>query len=294
MLNTTKLTTQENVSLAKEIALVAPIDTPFFTLLMGNGKYEQGTAKIHTWRERSLSLTDDISVGEGSDATNFTESVRKEMNNVMEIFMKSASVSGTANATGSVGDLFSSEVNDRLAELKVNIEKKLLNGTKDDGSVSGVRKMNGIFQFVHADNKFTGAGTIITESEVKELARKLWNQGVGASEIYALVNADIKEQIDEIYKERYNYQAKTNEFGLVVQSIDTNYGRINFVLDRHMPVNKIVAFDLNAVSVAFLRQPFFELLGKTGDNIKGQIISEGTLKVASDKAIAEYTLGTGV
>lgn len=291
MLDTTKLTAQENISLAKEISLVAPIDTPFATLLLANGKQKPSTAKIHTWREKSLNLTDDVSVAEGSDATNFAESGRAELNNVMEIFMKSAKVSGTAQATGAVGDLFTAEVNDRLAEVKVNIEKRLIGGVKDDGSVSGIRKMDGILGFVDPDNKIVGeTAGVVTEAEVKQLARKLWEKGVSSGEVYALVNADIKEQIDEIYKDRYNYVAKTNEFGLVVQTIDTNYGRINFVLDRHMPVDKIVAFDLNAVSVAFLREPAFELLGKTGDAIAGQVVAEGTIEVASKKAVAEYTL----
>lgn len=291
MMDSTKLTTQENISLAKEIALVAPIDTPFATLLLANGKQKTSTAKIHTWREKSLNLTDDVTVAEGADATNFAEGVRTEMNNVMEIFMKSAKVSGTAQASGAVGDLFSDEINDRLAELKVNIEKRIISGKKNDGSVGGIRNMDGILEFVHADNKIVGktVGKIV-EAEVKQLARKLWEHGVGAGEIYALVNADLKEQIDEIYKDRYNYQAMTNEFGLVVQTIDTNYGRLNFVLDRHMPTDKIVAFDLNAVSIAFLRQPSFELLGKTGDAVAGQVVAEATLEVSSKKAVAEFTL----
>lgn len=290
-MNTTNLTTQENISLAKEIAVIAPIDTPFATLLLANGKQKPSTAKIHTWREKTLNLTDDISVAEGADATNFANGVRAELNNVMEIFMKSAKVSGTAQASGAVGDLFSSEINDRLAELKVNIEKRLIGGTKDDASVSGIRKMDGIFKFVDPANKIVGATAgVVTEKEVKELARKLWEQGVSSSDVYVLVNADIKEQIDEIYKDRYNYQATTNEFGLVVQTIITNYGTLHFVLDRHMPVDKMVAFDLNAVSVAFLRQPAFELLGKTGDAVAGQVVAEATLEVLSKKAIAEYTL----
>lgn len=292
MLDTTKLTTQENISLSQEIAVVAPIDTPLATLLLANGRVKPATAKIHTWREKSLNLTDDVSVAEGAEATNFAEGVRAELNNVLEIFMKSAKVSGTAQATGAVGDLFTDEINDRLAEVKVNIEKRLINGVKNDGSVGGIRKMDGLVNFADASNQITGASAgVITEAEVKSIARKLWEKGVGAGEIYALVNADIKEQIDEIYKDRYNYVAQTNEFGLVVQSIDTNYGRINFVLDRHAPVDKIIAFDINQVSVAYLREPQFELLGKTGDSVAGQVVAEATLEVGSKKAVAVYTLG---
>jgi len=290
MLDSTKLTNQENIHLTDEIAVVSPLATPLMTLLMSKGQYVDGQGKIHTWREKTLDFSD-VSVAEGSEATNFVNGIRAELHNVMEIFLKSTSVSGTAQATGKVGDLFASEINDRLAEVKVAIEKRLINGVKDDGSVSGVRKMDGLLKFADASNTFTGAiANVVTEAEVKQLARKLWDAGNENADIYALVNADIKEQIDELYKGNYNYQHVTNEFGIVVSSIVTNYGKIQFVVDRHAPADKIVAFDLNAVKVAFLRKPTFEQLSKTGDNIKGQVVAEATLEVASKKSVAVYTL----
>ncbi|CKG65868.1 Uncharacterised protein [Streptococcus pneumoniae] len=57
-----------------------------------------------------------------------------------------------------------------------------------------------------------------------------------------------------------------------------------------MPADKIVAFDVNALKVAFLRQPQFQALGKTGDNDKGQVVAEATLEVGSKKAVAVYNL----
>ncbi|WP_374187620.1 DUF5309 family protein [Priestia aryabhattai] len=290
MLDTNKLTNLENIHLTDEIAVVAPMSTPFMTLLMSKGQYVDTTGKIHTWREKTLDFSD-VTVAEGSEATNFTNGVRAEMNNVLEIFLKATSVSGTAQATGKVGDLFASEINDRLAEVKVSIEKRLITGVKDDGSTSGVRKMDGLLKFVHASNTVTGATSgQITEGEIKSLVRKLWEQGIENGEFYALVNADIKEKIDALYNGSYHYEHVTNDFGLVVSSITTNYGKINFVLDRHVPADKVIAFDLNSVNVAFLRQPQFEALGKTGDNIKGQVVAEATLEVASKKAVAVYTL----
>jgi len=291
MLDSTKLTNLENVHLTDEIAVVAPLATPFTTLLMSKGQYVDGQGKIHTWREKTLDFSD-VTVGEGSEATNFVNGVRAELNNVMEIFLKSTQVSGTAQATGKTGnDLFASEINDRLGELKVSIEKRLINGVKDDGSVSGIRKMDGLLKFAVAGNQFTGGlSGQITEPEIKTLVRKLWEQGIESGEFYALVNADIKEQIDELYKANYNYQHVTTEFGIVVSSIVTNYGKLNFVLDRQVPPDKIIAFDINSVNIAFLRQPKFEALAKTGDSIKGQIVAEATIEVASKKAVAVYTL----
>lgn len=290
MLDTNKLTTQENIHLTDEIAVVAPKATPFMTLLMGKGKVKDTSAKIHTWREKSLDFSD-VTVGEGVEATNFTNGVRAELNNILEIFLKATAVSGTAQASGATSDLFAQEINDRLAEVKVAIEKRLINGVKDDASVSGVRKMAGLASFVDAGNSFDSEGVeAITEKDVRGLARKLFEAGNENAEIYVLVSADSKEMIDELYKGQYNYTHKEDNFGLVVSSINTNYGTLNFVVDRYMTDDKLIAFDINAVSIAFLRQPAFEQLAKTGDNIKGQVVAEATLEVSSRKSVAQLNI----
>lgn len=293
MIKTNNFSQSELVDLTSEITLVAPVDTPLTTLLMGNNRFEQATSKIHSWREKVLDFSDST-VAEGADP-NFYQSGRPELNNVCQVFLKGVAVSGSAQASVVKGipDLFASEVQDRLTELKVDIEKNLINGVKDDGSTSGIRKMQGLINFVDDNNKINGETVdVITEDEVKALARKLWEQGVQSSDFYALVNADLKEKIDELYKNSYSYVAETNQFGLVVDTLRTNYGMLHFVLSRHVPADKIVAFDLNSLAIAYLRQPVFEPLGKTGDSTKGQVVAECTLRVGSPRAVSMYTLKT--
>ncbi|QWG74985.1 phage major capsid protein [Bacillus mycoides] len=292
MLDSKKLTAQENIHLTDEIALVAPKATPLMSLLMSKGLYVDSKGKFHTWREKTLDGTADITVDEGVDVSTFVQSARAELNNVMEIFLKATSVSGTAQATGKVGDLFAQEINDRLSELAIGIEKKLINGVKNDGA-SGKRQMDGLLKFVDVGNVVNGTTlNVVTEKEIKSLARKLFDAGNENGEFYALVSADIKDQIDDLYKGNYNYNHVTNDFGIVVNSIETSYGTLNFVLDRFMPADKIVAFDVNALKVVFLRQPQFKALGKTGDNDKGQVVAEASLEVGSKKAVAVYNLKT--
>jgi uncharacterized protein YcgL (UPF0745 family) len=295
MFKTSNLTNTESISLSKEIAKVSPADTPLMTMLLAKGQTERANGKIHTWREKTLDTTEDITVPEGNENISFYETGRSELNNVLEIFQKGASVSGTMDAINvkGQGKVFAEEINDRLIEMKVRIENALVNGVRDDGSSSGIRKMDGILQFVDPANKVTGeTANVITESEVKELAKRLWQQGVPSSEFYVLTNADLKEQIDELYKNSYRYVAQQNAFGLIVDTVRTNYGNLNFVLSRHVPADKLVAFDINYLALAFLRQPQFQALAKTGDSIKGMVLAELTLKAASKKAIAEYTLAT--
>ena len=287
MFKSTNFTNAERISLAEEIAKVGVQTTPLTSLLIAKG-VEKATSTIYTWREKSLSHDEDISAEEGADTTEFQVSARRELHNVLEIFKKGASISGTAQAMNA-GQL-AEEVNDRLLELKINIEKKLINGIKDDGSTSGIRKMSGLIEFADEQNAVNVTGDV-TEDTIKEIARKLWEQDLAEGNIYALVNADIKEQVDKIYAERYNYNHITTNFGLVVDTVNTNYGVINFVLSKHVPADKMVVFNDNYVDLAYLREPAFEPLSKVGDSQRGHVIAEATLKVASPKGVGVVTAG---
>lgn len=290
MFKSTNFTQSELVNLSKEIAVVGVQATPLTSMLLTKGNTEKATSTIYTWREKTLSHDEDISAVEGEDTTVFTESGRRELNNVLEIFKKGVSVSGTAIAMQS--NQLVSEVNDRLLELKVNIEKKLINGVKNDGATAPFkRQMAGLIAFADPANAVNVAGAV-TEDHIKQVMRNLWNQDLAEGQYYALVNADIKEQIDNIYKDRYSYQHKTTNFGLVVDSIETNYGTVNIVLSKHVPANKAIFFNDAYLNLVYLREPAFEPLAKTGDSVKGQVIAEATLKVASPKAVAVVTVAT--
>lgn len=289
MIKTTNFTQNENIDLTKEISLVAPMDTPLLSLLMSRGQYSKATSKTINWREKSLDTTADIGAVEGADATVFTESTRAEKNNVQELFIKNVAISGTALASDVTGisDMMASEVQDRLTEMKVGLEKSLLKGVKKDGSTTPfIRKMAGLQSFVPETNKTKGA--TFTEKLFKDTVKKLWENGLGSNEFVALVNADLKEEIDAFYKDAYNYIAQEDKFGLVATTIATNYGNVKLVLDRHMDADKIIVFDPSFLEVSFLRNPQFEKLGKTGDSEKGQVLTEASIKVLNEKAVAMY------
>jgi len=278
----------EQVSLAKEIAIIGVQATPLTSMLMAKGNIEKALSTVYTWREKTLDHTDDLSAVEGSDEIQFFETARAELNNILEIFKKGASVSGTALAMQTTQ--FTQEVNDRLLELKINMEKKFINGLKADGSVTPFkRQLSGLIEMADASNAVSATGAV-SEETVKEVMRKLWNQDLAEGNYYAFVGADIKEQIDAIYKDRYSYQHKTTSFGLLVDEIATNYGNVQFVLSKHVPADKMVVFNDNYVDLVYLRPAHFEPLAKTGDSVKGQVIAEATLKVGSKKGVAVVTV----
>jgi len=288
MIKTANFLQNELIDLSKEISLIAPTDTPFATLLMQKKLVDTATSPIVSWRTKQLDNTADITVSEGSKTDTFQASTRVELNNVCQIFKKATQISGTAIATNveGIADLYASEVNDRLIELKVALEKALINSTKDDGSTSGIRKMQGLLAWVPDVNKVNG--TLSIES-FKSTIRKLWENGV-TGDIYCMCNADIKEEIDALFENQYRYIANNTDFGFVVRTIQTNYGNVNLVLNRHMPVDKAIFFDANYLRLSYLRKPFSELLSKDGDYISGHVITEATLKVLNPLALAMLTV----
>lgn len=284
----TSFTTLENVDLSKELALIGVQATPLTSLLLSKGNVEKAMATVYSWREKTLDSTEDIAFAEGSETDAFQQSVRRELNNILQIFKKAVSISGTAQAiqTGR----FSEEVSDRLLELKINLEKILINGTKDDGSVTGIRKMSGLLEFADPANAVNGTNGQILEL-LKTAMQKLWKNDLAEGQHYAFVNAEIKEYIDEYFKSNYSYQHKTTDFGLVVETIQTNYGQLNVVLSKHIPEDQVLVFNDSYVDMVTLREAHFEPLAKTGDNTKGQIVGEYSIKVGSPKAVAVITAG---
>lgn len=288
MFTSSNFTNAEKISLSQEIALIGVQATPFTSMLMAKGNIEKALSTVYTWREKALSNDEDISALEGADTTVFHESARAELSNILEIFKKGASISGTAEAMKAVQ--FAEEINDRLLELKVNMEKKFINGLKADGSATPFkRQLSGLIQMADATNDVEVTGTL-TEEKIKEAMRNLWNQDLAEGQVYALVNADLKEAIDAIYKDNYSYNHVTTSFGLLVDEINTNYGSVKFVLSKHVPADKVVFFNDSYVDAVYLREPHFEPLAKTGDSVKGQVIAEATLKVGSKKAVAVITV----
>jgi len=289
MIKTTNFTQHENIDLSREIALITPTDTPLTTLLLNKKLVETAGSVTINWREKTLDDTADISKTEGFTVDTFVSSGRAEKSNVMEIFSKAVQVSGSAQASNVTGinDLFASEINDRLTEVKVNIEKKMLAPTNyNDGSTEPyIRRMKSIFEQVDPSN-VVDISTAPTQNDFKAVVKKLWDGGLGANEFYAFVNADFKEIIDGFYANQINYNMPMDTFGFVANKVITNYGIVNVVLNRHMPVDKILVVDPAYLRLVYLRKPAFEMLAKDGDNIKGMVITEVTLKLLNSKAVA--------
>lgn len=288
--------TDEVVDLSDEIKLVSPTDTPLTTMLMGRGAVVPATDITVTWREKQLDTTRGTLIKEGADAGTVITSSRSSISNLCQITEKVTQVSGTARALHpkGVGDTFDAEVSDRLIELKRDMEWYFLNGTKTVESDTAARQMNGLVNLVNANNVISTAGAL-TEDHFLDAFQKMWDHGA-QGEYFAFVNATQKRAINALAKAGSNVRwvlengSVTNEWGVGISKIVSDFGTINLVLDRHMDTKTILALDLNEVQIAELRSTFYEDLPKAGDYFKGHIINESTIKLLNSYAGAKILI----
>lgn len=274
----------EVVDLREEIALTSPTDTPLTTLLMGRGAVVPATDITVTWRERKLNETRGTLKLEGAEAGDPIKSNRSTLSNLCQIIEKVSQVSGTAQALNpkGIGKSFEAEINDRLIETKRDLEWYFLNGTKAAGSETVPRQMNGLVNLVNTNN-VVDATEGLTEALMLDAMQKMWDHG-SQGEYFTFVNAGTKRIINNLIKADGNIRINTTQglsqvLGVTVQKIESDFGTLNLVLDRHMDANTMLILDLDQVEIAELRGTFFEMLPKAGDYFKGHILNESTIKL---------------
>lgn len=280
----------EVVDLTEEIKLVSPTDTPLTTMLMGRGQVVSAKDITVTWREKELNSQRGTLKLEGAEAGDVITSTRGTLDNLCQIIEKVTQVSGTARALNPVGigDVFDSEVNDRLVETKRDMEWYFLNGTKASESGSIPRQMNGLVNLVNDKNVVQTKGAL-SEDHFLEALQKMWDHGA-QGEYFAFVNANVKRLINNLAKNGANVRfmgdqgSMQNVLGIGVQKIVTDFGEISLVLDRYADTKTILTVDLGEVQIAELRGTFYEDLPKAGDYYKGHVLNESTIKLLNSYA----------
>ena len=286
----------EVVDLKEEIKLVSPTDTPLTTLLMGRGQVVPATDITVTWREKQLNTQRGTHKVEGSEAGNPIKSTRGSLSNLCQIMEKVTQVSGTAQALNpkGIGNSFQSEVNDRLIETKRDMEWYFLNGTKTAENDSTPRQMDGIMNLINAGNVIDATDKTFSEDIILDGMQKMWDAGA-QGEYYAFVNASVKRLVNSLLKDGVNVKVNIDEsmaqvLGITVAKIQSDFGVINLVLNRHMATDAFLAVDLDNVEIAELRGTFYEDLPKAGDYFKGHVLNESTIKLLNSFAGSKISI----
>lgn len=274
------------VDLKEEIALISPTDTPLSTMIMQLGRVVPATDITVTWMEKELNKLGATNLKvEGAEADQFSNSKKTQKSNLCQIMEVGTKVSGTVQALNPAGieDAYVSEINDRMIELKVGTEYYFLNGVKAEESGATPRQMDGLMNLA---TQKASAGDL-TEDLLIDGMEMMYNAGVNG-DVYLFCNAKLKRAINNIAKQDastiFLAEAGKNDYGILVQRIETDFGVINIVMNRHMKDGEMLLIDLNEVEIAELRPAFYEALPKTGDYFAGHVLQENTIKLLNSKA----------
>lgn len=275
---------------------VSPEDTPFLSAIGGLTGGRAVNSTVFTWSTYDLRDADDTRQRlEGADAPEAEGRARVQGSNVLEIHQEQVSVSYTKQAATNqfggaapfvgganpVQDELSWQLQQEFKQIARDVEKSFITGTYQlPANGSAARKTRGLLEAITTN--VVPVTSALTAEDVLDLMQKVWeNGGIQESETRTiLVGGALKRALTKLFVTDANYQeASRNVGGVNVQTIETDFGRTNVMLDRYVPEGTLIVASLEDCTPCFLEIPgkghfFAEPLAKTGASEKVQIYGE--------------------
>lgn len=295
-----------------ELFAVTPTDTPFLSAIGGLTGGESTDSTWFQWQGFDLRTASDTRQRvEGANAPDAEARVRFNVGNVVEIHQEAVEISYTKQAavgqfhntdaghpgqagiagTNPVGDEMAWQLQQHLIQIARDVEKTFISGTfHNPGNNSTARRTRGILEAIET-NVVAGGGATLTEDMVLDLLQSVWeNGGISVSETAALMcNGHQKRLLTKIFITDKNFQQMSRTIGGVnVMTIDTDFGTLNVMLNRHMPTDQLAAVSLEQCAPVFLNIPgkgflFDEPLAKVGAAERRQVYGEIGLRYGNEK-----------
>lgn len=288
---------------------LTPSDTPFFSAIGGLTGGGQTDANEFEWQTYDLRAAGQNTALEGADAPTEENRIRANVSNIVQIhhetvgvsYTKLAAVQAKAGINNALANPVTNEldwqVEQMLKQMARDIEYSFIQGIYvKPADNSTARKTRGILEAT-TTNVVAAAAAALTETMVLDLLQSVWeNGGIQESETATLMcNAVQKRALTTIFVTNKNYREQSrNVAGVNVQTIETDFGRLNLMLNRHMPVDALSAVSLEQCMPVYQEIPgkghfFAEPLGRTGANDRSQLYGEVGLKYGNEKTHGKIT-----
>ena len=294
---------------------ISPTDTPVFT----TARKGKATATNHQWQTDALAAAGSNRQVEGDDATFTTATPTTMLANRTQIARKTLVVSETADAVRKYGrdTEFAYQIAKYGKEIKRDIEWQLVgNQASSAGGSTTARSAAGLESIIAGnvirsgasqngaspgfvggdwtaptDGTATGAGSTITEDNLKAALELAWQDG-GDTDLI-LTNTYQKRQIANFVgaaKFAGNYNDGGKALGILVAGVSvyiSDFGEHKIKLDRFMRQRTLFCLDTEYLELAWLRSLKTTPLAKTGDAEKAFMRGEWTLVVGQPDAHAK-------
>lgn len=187
--------------------------------------------------------------------------------------------------TGTSGTDFPSDLDENTTYYIVNVATNEIQVSETQGGTA-----------IDLTDASTG-GTVVksadlTKDMINNLGQQVWESGGMQEQETAtlMVNAWQRRKLTELYIGTDVYrQSSRTVGGVVVDTIMTDFGELNVMLNRHMPKNRLQVVSLEWCSPVHLLVPgkgflFVEPLGKDGARDESQIYGEIGLYYGNERA----------
>jgi hypothetical protein len=288
---------------------ITPSDTPLLSRIGGLTGGEQTDAKLFDWGFYDLRSPGDRTRVEGANAPSPEERVRSTGYNVVEIHQEAVEISYTKQAavgqlgTGTstrgdgnpVTDELGFQVDAALVQMALDIEWSFINQTfQNPADNTTPRKTRGLLAAIVTNVTDAAAGAL-TEAMVLDTMQDAWeNGGLQEGETRTLITgAAGKRALTKIFITDKGYAESTRDVaGVNLSVIETDFGRVDIMLDRHMPADTIAIASLEDLAPVFLLIPgkgflFVEELAKVGAAERRQLYGEVGLKSGNERKHAK-------
>ena len=295
--------------LSDTIFNIAPTETPVVSSV---GK-TKATATYHEWQTDDLAAASADGLLEGADAAGASDTPTVRVGNRTQIQGKTIHVSGTLDAVDKAGR--KTETAYQLAkagqELKRDMEKTILGNVAQDAGAAGEARLLGSIQTWLKSNFVTmtdgvapttadgnnvrtegDTAAAFTEVKLKECVKKVFENGGTPT---MLVVPPTQKQVVSTFAgiAAQRYEAPKNAATTIIGAADvylSDFGTLSVVPDRFMTADtspaaeQALVLDPTMAAIATLRPFESNLLAKTGDSEKHQMLNEYTLQVSNEKA----------
>lgn len=256
---------------------VSPEETPLFTRLPD----AIANATVHNWVEYTLASGSGNQAVEGATATGATTGNKTRILNYCQINQQNGAVSGTQRKVAVVGgeDEFNFQMMISMKQWKIEAENDLINSTTAAGNSTTARATRGLISAI-TTNRVTGSAATValTESAFNDLLQKIFEAGATPDAVY--VNGFNKRRITAFATSNVRY-LEIDSSGMLRNSVaayQSDFGTIEVVLERYMPVTTGVVLKDELFRKAWLRKPSTYPLAKRGDLDEFQIVGEWCLE----------------
>ncbi|MCB4860785.1 DUF5309 domain-containing protein [Sphingobium sp. PNB] len=302
--------TTNREDLADTVYRISPADTPFMSAVPRT----KATAVLHEWSLDTLEATNTTNARlEGDALTRSTSGTPSRLQNYCQISSRDATVTGTQRATNPAGidDMMAYQMAKKSLVLRKDMESILLgNQGQVAGNTTTARKLrsfnawisgNGSRGTAGADSTAaTAAATDGTAGDIRTFTEDMLKDAIkdafddGGEPSLVLVGSFNKQKFST-FTGRATARENVN-IGTVQGAAElyaSDFGTLKVVPNRTQRGRDAFVVDTTKVAVSYLRAFEPQELGRVGDAVTRDIISEYTLEMrAPDAHAAIFDLAT--